>query len=122
MKKTLRTAVNTVAISSYTLSSRKLLEGNIGDELLSAAKRGIKLYIYVKRIVDFTEKNQDYIQKIRSACVQFEEINNHAKFLIKNDAFVAIGSYDWLSDMWHDASNGTLVVMGELSTGLTGDI
>ncbi|MBP6951209.1 MAG: hypothetical protein KBD36_03910 [Alphaproteobacteria bacterium] len=122
LKQTLNTATKEVMISSYTVSPKRLLEEEIGQAILDAAARGVKVYIYYENRPWYSEEDYADLSMIAEHCAIFEPAINHSKCVIKDRSAVAIGSYNWLSDSRENSSNASIVATGMLTSGLIHDI
>ncbi|MBL0941946.1 MAG: hypothetical protein IBJ00_04365 [Alphaproteobacteria bacterium] len=119
---TLNSAQETVMISSYSVSLQRLTDEGIGDAIMEAAARGVKVYIYYENRLLYPPKEYAILRHIESSCARFEDITIHAKCVLKDKETVAIGSYNWLSDSREGSVNGTIVASGLLASGLIKDV
>ncbi|MBM3632648.1 MAG: hypothetical protein FJX03_02935 [Alphaproteobacteria bacterium] len=122
LKDTLATATNTVMISTYNVSPKRLFGEGIGQAIIDVAERGVAVYIYYENRPFYSKQDFADLQTVASCCAKFEENANHSKCVVKDKSLVAIGSHNWLSDTRESSSNGTLVVTGGLALGLVNDV
>lgn len=118
LKDVLKTATHEVMISSYTVSLKRLLS----DAIITAARRGVKVYVYYENRPWYEGKDYQDFSRITSCCERFEDNANHSKCVTKDKDLVAIGSYNWLSDAREGATNASIVASGLLTLGLINDV
>lgn len=116
---TIRTAKKSLMLSSYSISAKDLKNG-IGEALIQAARRGVRVHVWYGK--EFSPNNSDYeyISKVASFCKKFEQIENHSKVLVKDEEVFTIGSQDWLS-FFPGSLNRSLTVQGNVTSHLTVD-
>ncbi|MBY0291859.1 MAG: hypothetical protein K2W92_01030 [Alphaproteobacteria bacterium] len=122
LKHMLKTAKETVMISSYSVSPKRLLEEGIGLDIIDAAARGIKVYIYYENRPFSSQEDYADLATIAECCAIFEPAINHSKCVIKDRSAVAIGSYNWLAASRENSSNASIVSTGRLASGLIADV
>ncbi len=121
LKSALKTAQKSVMISSYDVAYSIFDEG-IGGDIISAAKRGVNIYIYYENRCLYSNEEYKKFSTIIDHCAKFEANENHSKCVIKDKEEVAIGSYNWLSDRRENSANATIVVSGTIAAELSKDI
>jgi phosphatidylserine/phosphatidylglycerophosphate/cardiolipin synthase-like enzyme len=119
---TLSTATNTVMISTYNVSPKKLFDEGIGQAIIDAAERGVAVYVYYENRPYYSKEDYADLETVASYCERFEDNANHSKCVIKDKSTVAIGSHNWLSDPWEGSSNGSMIITGGLALGLINDV
>ncbi|MBP6986404.1 MAG: hypothetical protein KBB83_07460 [Alphaproteobacteria bacterium] len=112
---------DSMMISSYDITPKIFHNDNIAGRIISAAKRGAKIYIYYEHLGKFSYDDSQRLQVLQNCCARFEVNFNHSKCVVNKDV-VAIGSYNWLSDFNDTSSNGTAVLKGSICLPLQKDI
>lgn len=93
----IETARTNLLISTETITR---LPKRIYSAFIQAAERGVKIYIYVNNPLD--HKAYNFLDGIAN----LQQRNIHAKFLIKDNTEIVIGSYNWL-DFRHPSGVNT---------------
>lgn len=123
LKEVLATATRTIMISTYNVSSKRLFgKEKLGKVIMDAAARGIAIYIYYENRPWYSSKDFADLESVASCCAKFDENANHSKCIIKDNSTVAIGSYNWLSDSREESSNGTIILTGEITSGIIAQV
>lgn len=86
LKNTINTAQKNLLICSDSIT---FLPKDIYEALKDASLRGVKIYIYVNRLID--ERVLGFLKKIST----IQQRNIHAKYLVADDVCVVIGSHNW---------------------------
>ncbi|MDP3533606.1 MAG: phospholipase D-like domain-containing protein [Alphaproteobacteria bacterium] len=86
LKNTIASAQKNLLISSDSIT---FLPKDIYKALKDASLRGVKIYIYVNRLID--ERVLGFLESIST----IQQRNIHAKYLIADDVCVIIGSHNW---------------------------
>jgi hypothetical protein len=86
LKNTINAAQKNLLISSDSIT---FLPKDIYKVLKDASLRGVKIYIYVNRLID--ERVLGFLESIST----IQQRNIHAKYLIADDICVVIGSHNW---------------------------
>lgn len=119
---TLNSAKKSVMISSYDVSPKIFYNESIGNSIIDAAQRGVKIYIYFEHRPHYSDEDYKKLKVLESCCAKFETNCNHSKCVLKDKDTVAIGSYNWLSCFNGTSINGTIVTTGVLGFDLSEDI
>lgn len=122
VKDVLATATGEVMISTYDISPVKLFDEGLGQAIVDAAERGVRVYVYYEHRPWYEPEEFKALQEVASCCAKFDENANHSKCVIKDKTMVAIGSCNWLSAPRAKSSNGTLVLTGGLALSLINDV
>lgn len=122
LKNVLCTAKSDVMITSYQVQSKRLFDDGIGQAIIDAAERGVKVYIYYEHRPYFAKDDYADLKLVSNSCAKFEENANHSKCVIKDKEIVAIGSYNWLCNSWGDSYNASLVFSGGVTPGIIEEV
>ncbi len=122
LRRSLLKAQSSILITSYSINDEMLQQENIYDLFYNATLRNVKIYCYV-----CDEKQiPDHIKATFARCnVKLSVSYSHSKILAVDKNYVAIGSFNWLSDFnsrYEFSANGSLVCQGDYCRDLIEDL
>ena len=116
LRQSLMEAKDSVMISTYSVSTILFNEG-IDGAIKEARSRGVRIYIYYKNLKVL--EHDPRLQEMLKHCDKFEQNDNHTKCVVQDKTRVAIGSFNWLSEINQTTVNRSLVVSGDLAYGVS---
>ncbi|MBA4119037.1 MAG: hypothetical protein C0514_09135 [Candidatus Puniceispirillum sp.] len=122
LKGALASAKKTVTITSFCVDAHPLVTQDLGEAIIAATTRGVKVYIYYDNRPYFLGEAYGIWTHLEECCARLGAISTHAKCVVRDDDLVAVGSYNWLGPPFEGGRNVSFFMEGPHAPNIKKDI